>query len=164
MNVRQVARTLAKLTALRFFPVEPGARRAVLEIVCHMATDETQVEWLVNRMLSIYDSWPGPREMRACFGRRFRPADEIEVSSSIFGEDLTPWPPDATARPSHQIAAAPIAALPPGNIASADAQMEQGIRVQADNPKRRSILGGPATATEIARAPAWLRHLEGYDK
>ena len=162
MNVKQIARTLAKLTALKFFPAEPGARRGILEIVCAMASIESQAEWLVNRMLSAYNEWPGPQEMRACFCCRFRPADGVNAYSEKFGGDLAPWPPDPTV-PRQQIGGVPVLALPPGT-ASADSGLAQCVQELGEVVRRRGVLGGPATATEIAAAPKWLRELEGYEK
>ena len=163
MNVKRIARMLAKLTALKFFPTEPGARRAILEIVVAMAGSESQVEWLVNRMLSIYNEWPGPREMRACFCCRFLPADGINAYSERFGGDLPDWPADPTVLVRPQIGDARVLALPLG-ASSADSGLAQAVQDLGQVVGRRSVLGGGATATEIAMAPKWLREIEGYEQ
>jgi hypothetical protein len=163
MNAKNVAKLLAKLGMLKFFPADAEARTGILEIVCQMASSEAQVEWLVNRMLSAYNEWPGPREMRACFCCRFRPADGVNAYSEKFGGDLEPWPPDPTV-PRQQIGGAKMPALPQGMPESDDSRIAEAIQEAREVVGRRGVLGGPATATEIAAAPKWLRELEGYEK
>ena len=87
MNLVRVADILGRLTAMKFFPSDPGARDAIVSIVGEMANSHEQVEWLVGRMISIYPEWPGPMEMRACFCSRFRPCDGLEAISNVFGDE-----------------------------------------------------------------------------
>ena len=93
MNLVRVADILGRLTAMKFFPSDPGARDAIVSIVGEMANSHEQVEWLVDRMISIYVEWPGPMEMRACFCSRFRPCDGIEAISNVYGDE-SGFPPD----------------------------------------------------------------------
>ena len=93
MNIVRVTNTLGRLTSMKFFPSDPGARDAIVAIVGEMAQTHEQVEWLVRRMIAIYPEWPGPKEMRACFCSRFRPADGIEALSAVYGDEGG-FPPD----------------------------------------------------------------------
>lgn len=85
MNVKNVAVKIEKLAMLKFFPSDEGARLGILDLVCRMAKSEEQVDWLVNRMTNgLYNEWPGPAEMRACFCSKFKPRDGIERHSTVY--------------------------------------------------------------------------------
>jgi hypothetical protein len=89
MNIEVVSRILGKLSVLRFFPADDTARAAILQMVCSMASNEDQVRWLVGRMTSgLYSEWPGPREMRACFCSKFKPADAINAYSEVYADGI----------------------------------------------------------------------------
>lgn len=91
VDVARAAKTIAKLTALKFFPSDPAGQNVIVEIACKLATDTSQIEWLVNQMLSWYNDWPGPREMRAVFCQRWKPADGPDINySSVFAEGIFP--------------------------------------------------------------------------
>jgi hypothetical protein len=50
-----------------------------------MATSDEQVIWLGHRLLQLYPKqWPGIVELRACFCKRFKPADGVEVKSATY--------------------------------------------------------------------------------
>jgi hypothetical protein len=85
MNIKRIAIKLEKLAMLKFFPSDEGARLGILDLVCKMAQSEEQVDWLVNRMTDgLYNEWPGPAELRACFCSKFRPKDGKSISSGIY--------------------------------------------------------------------------------
>lgn len=89
MNVKSVAIKLEKLAMLKFFPSDEGARLGILELVCKMAHSEAQVDWLVNRMTDgLYNEWPGPAELRACFCSKFPPRDGKSACSQIYGDGI----------------------------------------------------------------------------
>ena len=89
MNVKRITDILGRLALLKYFPSDPAARLALVEIVCGMLhpiwdtwdgapgewTAERQAEWLVRRMLKLYAEWPGIGELRACYCSRFSPRD-----------------------------------------------------------------------------------------
>lgn len=85
VNVKEISSILADLTVLKFFPTEPRARAGITRIVCEMVdpsnrvSPEDQARWLVARIITLFNEWPGPKEMRAVFCSRFRPADGIEA-------------------------------------------------------------------------------------
>jgi hypothetical protein len=107
----KVAVLLANLKVLRFFPDDPSVIWNLAAMVCQMATDEQQVEWLVNRMTSgLYNEWPGPAELRACFCSRFKPADGINAYSSVYLDGIPPSKPE----PQKSLRSAPLPELPPG--------------------------------------------------
>jgi hypothetical protein len=88
MNIQIVSKELEKLAMLKFFPADQGARLGILEIVCAMAKTEEQVTWLVKRMTTMYNEWPGPKELRAMFCSKFRPADGVECYSAVFEDGI----------------------------------------------------------------------------
>lgn len=73
---------LAKaLAALNHYPYEPAARARIADILISMCGDsEARAVWIVDKMLELYDEWPGPRTFRAVFCQRYKPADGIEAN------------------------------------------------------------------------------------
>ena len=116
VDVKRAAEILSELALIKFFPSDPGARTALVRIVCGMAANTEQIRWLVDRMLRLYPEWPGVNEVRACFCSRFRPLDGHEANSTIFLDGL-PSEREVPGYPS----------LPPGRVASADRQIEAGL-------------------------------------
>jgi hypothetical protein len=86
-DLDKIKHYLSKLTMLKYFPQEKSARVALVELACSMATEHQQIEWTVKRILTLYDTWPGPREFRAVFCSRYRPADGIDIVA-----DMRMWP------------------------------------------------------------------------
>lgn len=84
VDVRRAAEQIAKLTLMKFFPVDPQARTALVQLICGMAQTNEQVEWLVRRALTLFNEWPGPRELRALYCSKFRPADGAEANSALY--------------------------------------------------------------------------------
>lgn len=91
VDVARATKIIAKLTMLKFFPSDPAGQKAIVEMACKMASSTEQVEWLVSQMTAWYSDWPGPREMRAVFCQRFRPADGVNVNmSTVFPDGVFP--------------------------------------------------------------------------
>ncbi len=154
---------------MKFFPSDPYARAALVEMLGEMCESEDQVRWLVKEVRTKYPEWPGVYELRRLFCARFRPQDGIVVADSSGGVEGTytftlgpsqAWPPE-----SKQIGGPQLKALPAGHVASASKALDAGVTLLVDvNGLRRSdAFSAPATAEEIAAAPAWLRRLEGYE-
>jgi hypothetical protein len=115
-----------------------------------MATEEAQVEWLVQRAVSLYAEWPGAREIRACFCSKFRPADGLSVGSTVYLDGI----------PSEKRIDPPaLLALPPGHVVLLAAAKDLN-RV----PRRVPVLDVPTnpdykpfTQSDIDRAVNELR-------
>ncbi len=88
VNVMKAAQAIGKLAALKFFPSDPNAQSGLVQIACEMANSNEQIDWLVARMLTLYNEWPGPREMRACFCSKHRPADGKECHSQVYFDGI----------------------------------------------------------------------------
>ena len=80
--------TVARIALMPFFPSsDSGARGTVSKEIADMATSDEQVKWLGHRFIQLYPKqWPGISEMRACFCKRFKPADGVQVNSAIYEE------------------------------------------------------------------------------
>ena len=89
VNVKKAVEQIGPLALMKFFPAqsESGARAALVGMVCEMASNNEQIEWLVRRALALYNEWPGPRELRALFCSRYKPADGIEARSTVYISD-----------------------------------------------------------------------------
>ena len=91
VDVKAALKSIARLTALKFFPVDPDGRKAILELMCSMATRNDQIDWVVSQMLAWYNEWPGPREMRGVFCQRWKPAVGPDVNcSQVFSGGVFP--------------------------------------------------------------------------
>jgi len=97
------------MAVIPFFPSDEFAQTTIMNEVAAMCETTQQAQWLVKKMIRIYSSWPGPREMRACFCSKFRPADGFEVGSTVYPDGI---PSDKEQLP--QIAAPEHLSLPPG--------------------------------------------------
>lgn len=83
IDTKKATKSLARLTLLKFFPADPTARAEIVLLVCRMAHTNEQVNWLAERTLGLWNDWEGPRELRAVFCSKFRPADGIEAYSAL---------------------------------------------------------------------------------
>ena len=52
-----------------------------------MADSDEHVRRLVKRALAVFNEWPGPRELRALYCSRWRPADGVEAYSMLYPSD-----------------------------------------------------------------------------
>lgn len=83
IDVKRATDALGGLALLKYFPADKSARAELVAMVCEMAESNEQIEWLVKRARNLWREWEGPRELRAVFCSRFRPADGIECYSSL---------------------------------------------------------------------------------
>jgi len=83
IDVRKATEKIAELGMLPFFPTEQNARTGVIGIVCSMADDNHQVDWIIRRCLQLWSKWEGPSELRAVFCSKFKPKDGIDVFSQL---------------------------------------------------------------------------------
>jgi carbohydrate-binding DOMON domain-containing protein len=140
LNFEKTLDMLGGLTLLKFFPSDPGARLELAKLVGRMASNEAQVEWLVQRTTALCNEWPGPLALRQIFCSKFKPADGIEAG----GTSMFPDGP-----PSEQKIEAPsLPALPAGHVATVDAGYDRAIRLLAaakdmDRLKRVAIQEAP---------------------
>ena len=84
VDVKRATNEIAKLSLLKYFPADPIARVALVEMVCGFAENNVQIEWLVRRALVVFNEWPGPHEIRALFCSRWRPQDGNEAYSALY--------------------------------------------------------------------------------
>lgn len=160
MNANRVIDILCGLKTLRFFPMDENAMIAVMRLVSSMCHTEEQVQWLVDRMTGgLYDEWPGPREMRACFCSKYKPKDGQNAYSEVYPDGI---PSEKENR--RAIAGPQLLALAAGRIATNDEALDKAMQIAvATNSLKSDLISGPATPDEIAAAPEWLRKLEGYE-
>lgn len=83
IDIKRAAKSLEKLSVLKFFPSDDTARTEIVAMSCMMASNNLQIDWLANRCVEIWNEWEGPREMRAVFCSKFRPADGVEAFSRL---------------------------------------------------------------------------------
>ena len=79
MNPKKVLELISAWCALRFFPTDVHGRAAVAKQVAEMCADIEQVEWLRDRLLVLFDDWPGPRTLRLVLCQKWKPADGLDI-------------------------------------------------------------------------------------
>ncbi len=75
----------ARLKMLAFYPSDPEAQAAVMELLAKICPDREALEWLVDTMINKVGTWKGPTELRGVLCWRYPPADGVEADSSIRG-------------------------------------------------------------------------------
>lgn len=83
IDAKKATESLARMSLLKFFPADDYARAELVRFVGDMATTNEQVEWLVTRCLQLWNAWEGPKELRAIFCSKFKPADGVEAYSDL---------------------------------------------------------------------------------
>lgn len=95
MNAKDLLQLLCALKGLKFFPKGAIPLRGLAAICAAMTDDIERIRWVVKRLLTLYDEWPGPREFRAVYCSRWRPLDGQEAWSSHFPDGLPSEKPPA---------------------------------------------------------------------
>jgi len=126
MDFDRVAKAVASLKLMKFFPGDEDACLALVTDFGEMAENEEQIEWLVRRVRNLYSEWPGIHELRAVFCSRFKPKDGINAYSTQFLDGV---PPERPAIPAIR------PALPPGHRSSVDTSLETAIQDLANRKK-----------------------------
>ena len=165
MNIDVVIEKLKELAMLKYFPANnPSVLVALSRLVGEMCRNESEVEWLVNRMTSgLYTEWPGPKEMRACFCSKFPPKDGINAYSEVYLDGIP------SERERNLLGAPNLRLLGEGscemaqNSGMAVESAAVTIAVEVIEEIRNRRFCEPATEEEISSAPEWLRRLEGYE-
>ena len=75
----------ARLKMLAYYPTDPEAQAAVMELLAKMVPSREALTWLVDTIINRVGQWKGPSELRGVLCWRFAPADGVEVDSSIVG-------------------------------------------------------------------------------
>jgi hypothetical protein len=128
MNPVIVAELVAELTLLRFFPADEDGRAALVKLIGRMCSNEDQVSWLVQRVLSKCNEWPGPLVLRQFLCSKYKPADGIEAGGTSMFPDGIPS--------ERRIDAPSLNLLPPGRTVSADKELEFAV---LDLAKRKRL-------------------------
>ncbi len=151
---------LSELTLLKFFPSETPARIALAKLVAGMASTHEQVEWLVARTLSLCNEWPGPKVLRQIFCSKFKPADGVSVGpTEMFPDGL---PPERPIQPPMR------PALPPGHVATLDANLDKQLQVVAAEKDLNNLApytspADDAHLEELRRAKLRRQHREIFE-
>lgn len=82
-TLHEIHQVVESFDALEFFPRDSAAAKAaVIKLIAAMVGTVEQLAWLQSAMLNRVGRWHGPKELRAVFCTRFRPADGLEVEYS----------------------------------------------------------------------------------
>lgn len=73
---------------LPFFPTKPAARSLIVAELADFCATFQQGLWLARRTVRLFKQWPGIVEMRAVYCSKYRAADGIEASSSVYPDGI----------------------------------------------------------------------------
>lgn len=146
VNVARATQSIARMSLMKFFPADIDARKAMVRLICRMANDNEQIDWLVNRMVEIHNEWPGPVELRAVFCSRYKPNDGIEADSLHFIDGI---PPDPAVTPVIGIEAGAHRAISGTCAVSEDPEVVAIVTSIARTLKTRYSPVKPVTQEEI---------------
>lgn len=83
-----IAATVRVWSCLKFFPTDPAAQKAIMELVSELLNPalevpiEMQLGWLKRTMLNQVGVWHGPVELRGVFCTKFAPGDGWDADCS----------------------------------------------------------------------------------
>lgn len=155
VDTEKAVRKISELALLKYFPRDEFAQTALVRSICERAETNQQIDWLVARVVELYDEWPGPHTVMKLFDSPMMPGNMKPLSESdrekVFGAV------------SDQKLIGDGAENPEGMV-SADPLVQTAFEVlmQTQELKERAW-DRPADPEEIALAPEWLRKLEGYE-
>jgi hypothetical protein len=113
-----------RMQMLSYYPTDPGAHAAIMELLAKMCPSREALIWLVDAMVNRVGAWKGPAELRGVLCWRFTPADGVEASSSVPG--FTPADGEAlTLERASQ-------STPPPYLISADPECRKLVQSIAD--------------------------------
>jgi hypothetical protein len=82
---QDLRRAIDRLKLCAYFPSDPGAQAAAMEMLASMCPHREALEWLVDVFVNRVGSWKGAKELRGVLCSRYKPADGIEAYSTISG-------------------------------------------------------------------------------
>ncbi len=130
---RQAKLCVDTLALMPYFPADQGTRSALVQQLAKMVTYNEEAEWLAYRATQVFQAWPGIREIRALFCKRFRPKDGVDATSLLY--------PDGFSSEA-QLGPVPVAGLLP-------AVTEREALAAASIPASHQI-AGPSADPELA--------------
>jgi len=123
ISAEVAAQAARSLGAIPFFPSAPEAQTMIANEIASLCHSSTEAFWLVQRMLALYNRWPGSREMRMVFCQRYRPlsgldAAQLSWSSETYPEGIPSEKPQPTQA---------LKTLPAGRDVSASPSIEAAV-------------------------------------
>lgn len=73
------------LLMLAYYPQAAEAQAAIMRLLAKMCPHREALAWLTDTMVNRVGTWKGPAELRGVLCTRYRPADGIEMDSSVPG-------------------------------------------------------------------------------
>lgn len=87
-----------RMGMLKYFPTDPGARKAIMSLIAGMARTPEQVRHFEGKLLNRWSEWEGPGRLREEYCQLYAPADgresgqyEGEMEYVTRGDEEEPW-------------------------------------------------------------------------
>lgn len=81
----QIALAVQRLAILKYFPSGDIVQEEIMSLFERMVDKPERLDWLVSVLIDQVGEWPGPKEVRAIYCTRFKPADGVEAWSNLPG-------------------------------------------------------------------------------
>lgn len=72
-----IKQAVSKLSVLKFFPSEPEARLAIMELLERMVNTSAELDWLTITLVDQVGTYDGSDQIRAVYCEKFKPKDGI---------------------------------------------------------------------------------------
>ena len=89
LSAKVASLAIESMSLLEFFPQE-RAWPAIACLIHDLCSTDEQVRWLAKRVVTLYNEWPGPVEVRAVFCSKYTPRDGIDGYSAIYLDGIPP--------------------------------------------------------------------------
>jgi hypothetical protein len=171
MNPDTIAKAVKRLGIIRFFPVDADARLEVMEQIRRLVGNgelfgtapEQRLTWLIDTAVTHMREWGGLPELRGLYCTRWKPADGIEMYSSLPG--FTPQDSEMVVIREGQTFKAQLQSSSPKLLEAAGCDCITDFEVkelhQIANPLSRQLL---AQAEQEIREAAGRRTLSDAEK
>ncbi len=152
MNPEKVLQYIGGLSAMKFFPSDVEARVAIAEQFALFARSESEVQWVIRRVLALYREWPGVYELRAVYCSKWKPKDGIEAFSAVHVDGI----PSEDETTNLQLTGAAPARQLTGDVINSDfPRSALGLIAEVtDRHKAKEATAKAVTEAEIAKVRA----------
>jgi hypothetical protein len=137
----EVLAIVGELAQLNFFPTDNDGRVGIVKLIGRMASTLAEVRQLVDHMITLYNAWPGPAELRVVFCTMVgRPRDGVEKTySGVFPGGVIPGTESLSTAPRLALVAPANRLLLEGIAKAANAHAMPALDAPRQKPKGDSI-------------------------
>ncbi len=80
MTPRGAQRAVDRMSLMKFFPADPGARAILMEDLGGICATDEEADWLARRALDLCPEWPGVKPIWQIYFSKYSPRNERQRS------------------------------------------------------------------------------------